>query len=206
MTNELVRRFQVKELRINDVFWTVQGEGQNAGKRALFVRMPFCNLACSWCDTSFNTFQKWTEDRFKEFAQQETARFAVVTGGEPMMNKDTPAVIKWLKDLGFVVACESNGTFPIVEGIDFVTISPKRDADYHIHESAWQKANEFKYVIDEGFQWEVLERHDLKDGRRYSLSPEYNRFEKSIAEILEFQRKNPGWQISLQTHKWMKVP
>jgi len=190
----------LKELRINDVFWTVQGEGANAGKRALFVRMPFCNLACSWCDTSFNTFTKWTEDIFKTFASTEKARLAVVTGGEPMMNKDTPTVVQWLKDLGFTVACESNGTFPVVNGIDFVTISPKRDADYDIHPSAFEKASEFKYVIDEGFQWEVLKKHNLKDGRRYSLSPEFNRFEQTMSEIIEYQRVNPEWQISLQTH------
>jgi len=196
----------LKELRINDVFWTVQGEGANAGKRALFVRMPFCNLACSWCDTTFNTFTKWTKETFKTFATLESARLAVVTGGEPMMNKDTPTVVQWLKDLGFTVACESNGTFPIVQGIDFVTVSPKRDADYDIHPSAFEKASEFKYVIDEGFQWEVLKRHNVQDGRRYSLSPEFNRFEKSVAEIIEFQKLNPSWQISLQTHKWIKVP
>jgi 7-carboxy-7-deazaguanine synthase len=193
-------------VNINDVFWTVQGEGENWGRRALFVRMPFCNLSCSWCDTSFNTFKKWTEAEFKQFAQLETGRFAVLTGGEPSMNKHSPVVIKWLKDLGFEIAIESNGTFPIPEGIDFITVSPKRDADYDVHPSNWDRVDEFKYVVDEGFDFKILERHNNQHRPRLSLSPEYNNFHNSLKLITEYTKEHPRWRISLQTHKWMKVP
>ena len=76
-------------LNINDAFWTFQGEGANAGKRALFVRMPFCNLACTWCDTEFNSFKRWSLNEFNDLATSEPSRFAVITGGEPMLNKHT---------------------------------------------------------------------------------------------------------------------
>lgn len=193
------------ELRINDVFWTVQGEGTNWGRRALFVRMPFCNLACSWCDTTFNSYKKWTEEEFASFAKSEPSRFAVLTGGEPMMNKQSPAVVKILKDLGFEVACETNGVFPIIEGIDFATVSPKRDADYDIHESNLERAAEFKYVVDEGFDFSILDRHKGTKAR-LSLSPEFGMFEKSVALILDYIKEHPEWRLSLQTHKWIKVP
>ena len=193
-------------ININDVFWTVQGEGANWGRRALFVRMPFCNLSCSWCDTSFNTFKKWTSDEFIAFATKESCRFAVITGGEPTMNKHTPLVIEILKSLGFELAIESNGTFPVPLGIDFVTISPKRDADYDINDDAFKKASEFKYVVDEGFDFNILLRHDVNDGRRYTLSPEFGQLDKSIKTIIDFITENPKWRISLQTHKWMKIP
>lgn len=191
---------------INDVFWTFQGEGAHAGRRALFIRMPFCDLKCSWCDTAFNTFKKWTRSELIDFANQETARFAVITGGEPMMNKHTPEIVRTLKDLGFYVACESNGRHPIAAGIDFTTVSPKREGDYLIHPVALQKASEFKYVIDEDFNWKILERHNIVDGRRYSLSPEFGRLEKSLEEIFAFIKEHPEWRISLQTHKFMKIP
>ncbi len=193
-------------LKINDLFWTIQGEGKHAGRRALFVRLPFCNLSCSWCDTSFNTFKNWTEEDFIAFAKQESARFAVITGGEPSFNKDTPRVAGILKELGFEIAIESNGTFAIPNlWIDFVTISPKYESDWKIDEQAFRVANEFKYVVHEGFDWEKLKRHDTSDGRIYSLSPEWGRFEKSVEEIITFIKENPRWRISLQTHKILKV-
>jgi organic radical activating enzyme len=192
--------------KINDVFWTFQGEGEQAGRRALFVRMPFCDLKCEWCDTEFNTFKTWREDQFKDFAASEPGRFAVVTGGEPMMNKQTPRVLDWLKDLGFEIACESNGRWPILDRIDFPTVSPKRQGGYTIHPRVWDRVKEFKYVIDEGFDWRVLDRHNERDdGVRLSLSPEFGRFTKSLEEIFEYIRKNPRWRISLQTHKWMEI-
>lgn len=193
-------------LNINNVFWTFQGEGQQWGRRALFVRMPFCNLACSWCDTTFNSFVKWTEEDFKAFATQESARFAVVTGGEPMMHKHTQRVVDILKELGFYVACETNGTFAPVNGMDYITCSPKRDADYDIHKDMFDKVSEYKYVVDTGFDWKVLDKHDVNDGKFYSLSPEFGRFKESLQEIFEYIKANPKWRISLQTHKWMEVP
>jgi 7-carboxy-7-deazaguanine synthase len=194
-------------LNINDLFWTIQGEGSNMGRRALFVRMPYCNLSCSWCDTSFNSFKKWTQDEFVKFATQEDARFAVITGGEPTMNKHTPKVIEILKDLKFEIAIETNGTFPIPEGVDFVTCSPKKDAKYEINQLVWKKVNDFKYVIDEGFEWEILSRHNpLVGGAKCFLSPEFNRMEQSVEEILNFIKSHPGWRLNLQTHKWIKIP
>lgn len=205
----------VEALKLNDVFFTVQGEGAHAGRRALFVRMPFCDLKCSWCDTSFNSFRLWPENTFDTFIRTEPARFAVVTGGEPAMNKHTPRVVAMLKKAGYYVAMETNGHFPIPAGVDFATVSPKRDAprvdigagsQYFVHPEAWASASEFKYVVDKGFDFALLSRHDTSDGRRYSLSPEFGRMQESVARILEFQRWQPTWRLSLQTHKWIGIP
>lgn len=196
-------------LNITDVFWTFQGEGHHWGTRALFVRMPFCNLACSWCDTEFNTFKKWSEEEFKAFAQKEPARFAVLTGGEPMMNKHSPRVVQILKELGFYVATETNGMFPIVEGIDFVTCSPKKDKgfNYEIHPEAYPKVSEFKYVVDEGFDFAVLDRHSKDPANQsHRLSPEYGIKEKSLERIMAYIKEFPRWKINLQTHKQLNVP
>lgn len=207
-----------KSLRINDLFWTFQGEGLHAGRRALFVRMPYCNLACSWCDTEFNSFKEISISDLGLVAMQESAHFAVITGGEPMLNKDTPRVVKILQACGFEIACETNGTAPIVDGIDFVTVSPKRFTagrrtpgssskmePYMICSDAEEKADEFKYVVDWKFDFAVLDRHDTTDGRRYSLSPEFNGLQENLARIFDYVARNPRWRISLQTHKWMGV-
>lgn len=195
-------------LNLNDVFWTIQGEGFHSGRRALFVRMPYCNLSCAWCDTEFNSHKVWTVEEFKAFANQEESRFAVITGGEPMMNKHTKRVIEILKQLNFYIACETNGNFDILEGINFATCSPKSGSKqpYYINPDAEPKISEFKYVVDEQFNFDILKRHTVYDGRRYSLSPEFNDMEKSLKRIQEFIKENPGWRISLQTHKWMKIP
>lgn len=199
-------------IHINDLFWTFQGEGVHAGRRALFIRMPFCNLACSWCDTTFDKFKPWTEDDLIEAMKSEPGTFAVITGGEPTMHKHTPRVIELLKQCGFQIAVESNGTKPIPERIDFVTVSPKRFSgekgmpEYFIHDDAMAKASEFKYVVDRYFDFSTLLKHDVTDGRRYSLSPEFGEFTENLNKIFDYIKEHPEWRISLQTHKWMAIP
>lgn len=210
-------------LNICEIFHTHQGEGFHAGRRALFVRMPFCNMECPFCDTKFDYFTPWTEEAFLAKATEEPNRFAVITGGEPMLNKQTGRVISLLRSKGFEIACETNGTAPILPGVDFATISPKRDSEgrkipgsdqvdglpkmpaYFIHPLAFHQAHEFKYVVDAGFDFSILDRHHTKDGRRYSLSPEFGAFKESLERIQGYIKERPDWRISLQTHKWMGI-
>jgi 7-carboxy-7-deazaguanine synthase len=198
----------MKEIHINDLFWTLQGEGVNWGRRALFVRMPFCNLNCEWCDTAFNSKKDWGASDFLSFAHKESSRFAVITGGEPTMHKHTPFVISLLKGCGFEIAIETNGNYPIPEGIDFVTCSPKRQADipYFVHAENFRKVSEWKYVVDDFFDFDVLSRHKEKKGVRYSLSPEFNNMQVSVNRIINFIKENPQWRLNLQTHKWIGLP
>lgn len=194
-----------ERIHINDIFWTFQGEGRNAGRRALFVRMPKCNLSCSWCDTEFDSFKEMTVAEFCEVASQETARFAVITGGEPLMNPETPLVVKILKTMGFYVATETNGTMPYRDGIDWVTCSPKRDAAYKVHRELRTRVDEYKVVVDRDFDWDVLEKIEAIRYPRTALylSPEFNDLLENTRRIESYIRKNPLWSLSLQTHKWV---
>lgn len=199
------------ELLINDLFWTFQGEGEFSGRRALFIRMPYCNLKCDWCDTEFNSYKKISEKEFLSVALSETAAFAVITGGEPMLNKQTPRVIELLRSVGFYIACETNGTVPILDGIDFATVSPKRfskdwqkRAPYFVCDDAMTNASEFKYVVDHDFDFSILGRHKYH-AARCSLSPEFSDLHGNLSKIFDFIKENPKWRISLQTHKWMNV-
>ncbi len=203
---------ETPELYINDLFWTLQGEGTHTGRRALFVRLPFCNYDCPWCDTEFDSFKKWSVSDFKSFAQQGSARFAVITGGEPMAHKHLPLVLETLKQLNFTIACETNGSYPIPEAIDFVTTSPKaftkdKHPPYFVHPEAWRRTSEWKYVVDEGFDFNILKRHDNDpEGVSHCLSPEFNQMSQQVHRILDFIKVNPQWKLSLQTHKWINIP
>lgn len=197
-------------LKINEMFNTFQGEGFHAGRRALFVRMPDCNLDCSWCDTEWKSFKEYSEEQFMDFIQQEKSKFAVLTGGEPLMNKQLPRVINYLKSSGFEVAVETNGTMPPQAGIDWVTCSPKRDAAYKIHPKLAPRVKEYKYVVDKDFDFKILERHNIGQplftpGRRLYLSPEFGELHENLEKIFNYIKENPNWRISLQTHKTMGI-
>ncbi len=203
---------ETTEFHINDLFWTVQGEGSQAGRRALFVRLPYCNYDCPWCDTEYNSYRIWTKTEFQDFAKQEKTRFAVITGGEPMAHKHLLPILQILKEMGFEVACETNGSLPVPREIDFVTTSPKaytkgKNEPYYVHPSLWEQTSEWKYVVDEPFDFAVLERHRNKSGQAiHSLSPEYGKMKDQVPRILEYIKENPQWKLSLQTHKWINIP
>mgnify|MGYP003683277215 CR=1 FL=1 len=202
----------MSNFHINETFWTLQGEGRWAGHRALFVRLPFCNYDCPWCDTEYNTYEKWSPEDFRSFCQKESARFAVITGGEPLANKHLEPILNILKELGFYIACETNGSYPAPKGIDFVTVSPKKYTnskfpEYFIHPELFDNTHEWKYVVDDHFDFQILEQHaPHKKDVVYSLSPEFNQMELNTKRIIDFIKENPQWKLSLQTHKWINIP
>jgi 7-carboxy-7-deazaguanine synthase len=200
------------ELQLNDLFWTLQGEGHWSGRRALFVRLPFCNYNCPWCDTEYNSYNKWSDEDFRELATKEPARFAVITGGEPMAHKHLPRILEILKEEGFYIACETNGSLPVPVEIDFVTTSPKaytqdKHEPYYVHPETWGRTSEWKYVVEEGFDFDLLKRHEKDDENvKHSLSPEFNQMQANVASIMNYIKEHPQWQLSLQTHKWINIP
>jgi organic radical activating enzyme len=187
---------------LNDLFWTYQGEGTNAGNRALFIRLPHCNLTCSWCDTEFNNYQSYDRQFINETIYQEPSRFAVITGGEPLMNPQIKEVVALLKEHGFFIACETNGTMPYVPGIDFVTCSPKAQSCFKINPKIRTHVSEYKYVVDEFFDFDLLSRHD-DEVKSLWLSPEFSTLQSSLTRITDFIMKNPRWRLNTQTHKFL---
>lgn len=131
---------------VKEMFLTLQGEGVNAGRRAVFVRFAGCNLwsgreqdrataVCRFCDTDFVGTDGLGGGKFADagalvaavagfWGAGQTDRFVVLTGGEPMLQVDD-ALVDALHDAGFRIAIESNGTLPVHPGIDWVCISPK---------------------------------------------------------------------------------
>jgi 7-carboxy-7-deazaguanine synthase len=204
--------YQVKE-----IFYTLQGEGANAGRPAVFCRFAGCNLwsgreqdrataVCKFCDTDFVGTDGTGGGKFgsagaladRIAAQWPTPdhvhRFVVMTGGEPLLQVDA-ALIDALHARGFEIAVETNGTIAAPAGIDWICVSPKAGAPW-----VQRKGQELKVVWPQvGFALEELEAADFEN--RY-LQPMDNilradNTEKCIAMCLQ----NPQWRLSLQTHK-----
>ena len=120
--------------RVNEIFYTLQGEGAHSGIPAVFIRFSGCNLRCPWCDTEFTAHTDMTANEIVATAlslyeadTQGRRKMCVLTGGEPSLQVDEP-LINALHAAGFYICIETNGTRPLPAGIDWITCSPKLTA------------------------------------------------------------------------------
>lgn len=195
----------MKKYKINEIFYSIQGEGRWAGRAAVFVRFSGCNLKCPFCDTDFKSYKEYGELDILEAIQKASSscRFVVFTGGEPTLQVDE-ALIALLHKWGYYLAMETNGTHRLPDGLDWVTCSPKT-AFVKNGETILTAASEIKVVFDG--------EHQISDfgidAGEYYVQPCDVQDEKRNAEILkatvDFVKKHPGWQFSLQQQKIINV-
>lgn len=183
----------MKTYRVNDIFYSLQGEGHNTGRAAVFVRFSGCNLKCSFCDTDFASFEQLTGPDIVARIKPFGARLAVLTGGEPTLQV-TAELIDLLHQAGFEVAMESNGTHRPPENLDWLTVSPKTQPTV-------KRCNELKVLFDEtgsvddyGVEadYYYLQPCDVGDDRRNAAI---------TSQCVEYIKRHPRWRLSLQTHK-----
>ena len=196
------------EYNIVEIFHSVQGEGAKSGIPHVFVRFGKCNLACEWCDTDFNTYEKMTVEMIVERVLAFKCNNVIYTGGEPLLNDLWP-LSRELKKHDIHLSCESNGTVKIPEGLlDWICISPK-DQEYPNVSIKQRTGDELKcvYVGQDLGMYE-----ELKQGFDYLfLQPCYIETEsvewngKNFAMTESVVKNNPEWRLSLQTHKWMQI-
>ena len=108
-------------MQINEIFYSIQGEGTNAGRPCIFIRTSGCNLNCSWCDTKYH--RECTEMTIKEIIEKVhkyNCTLVEVTGGEPLLQKDIKCLLDDLIDHGYTVSVETNGTKTISEIDDYI--------------------------------------------------------------------------------------
>jgi 7-carboxy-7-deazaguanine synthase len=197
---------------VKELFYSLQGEGMNAGRPAVFCRFAGCNLwsgreedrasaICQFCDTDF-----YGADAGK-FPMPEAlaaaidrlwpgggAKFVVLTGGEPALQADD-ALVEALHACGFAVAVETNGTLPLPPGLDWICVSPKAGTELKV-----RRGNELKLVFPqpgaEPAQYEAL------DFQHFLLQPmDGPRLTANTAESAAYCMAHPRWRLSLQTHK-----
>jgi 7-carboxy-7-deazaguanine synthase len=201
---------------VKEIFYTLQGEGAQTGRPAVFCRFAGCNLwsgreadraraVCSFCDTDFVGTDGTAGGRYPNpqgladriaahWPQGAPAQFVVCTGGEPLLQLDPP-LIDALHECGFEVAVETNGTIPLPPGLDWVCVSPKAGAGIVV-----ERGDELKIIVPQ----KGLDPLDFAHlaFRRFSVQPMDGPDRARNTELaMAFCRAHPQWQLSLQTHK-----
>ena len=198
--------------KVNDIFYSLQGEGHNAGCPAIFIRFSGCNLQCSFCDTDFSQYKKMTATEIidslkiciKEYiptnsnvsSEGKGLRdniLCVLTGGEPTLQVDEE-LIDMLHSDGFKVAMESNGTILPPKNLDWFTVSPKNNPTV-------KHCNELKVLFDDSgdvndfgisADYYYLQPCDMNDKERNSTINKH---------CVDYILKHTRWRLSVQTHK-----
>jgi len=209
---------------VKEIFYTLQGEGVNTGRPAVFCRFAGCNLwsgreadrataTCKFCDTDFLGTDGFGGGRFASAAELAEAvaktwpltgdlnvtPLVVCTGGEPLLQLDEP-LIKAFHDFGIEVAIETNGTHPAPKGIDWICVSPKAGSELVL-----RNGNELKLVFpQQGAEPELFEQLSFA---HFLLQPmdgpeRIRNTELAVRYCLE----HPRWRLSLQTHKILGIP
>lgn len=198
-----------RKLPLVEEFYTIQGEGYHTGKAAYFIRIGGCDVGCSWCDTKFS----WNPslhpvvpaEQIVENVVARPAAAVVVTGGEPLMaNMDY--LTGMLKKEGIETFLETSGAYPLSGTWDWICLSPKRNAPPL--EELFKKAHELKVIIasKEDLDWAIKNGERVHSECKLYLQPEWSQREVILPLIIEFAKENPKWMISLQSHKYMRIP
>lgn len=205
---------------VKEIFLTLQGEGMQAGARAVFLRFSGCNLwtgreadrakaLCQFCDTDFvgtdgeNGGKYETAEALADAVEAcwkggESERLVVITGGEPLLQLDS-ALIDALHERGFKIAVETNGTIAAPGGIDWLCVSPKAGS-----ELVQKTGNELKLVWPQPFDLDELASLDFE---HFLLQPmDCAEAESARHGAIEQVMKHPKWRLSLQTHKMLGLP
>jgi 7-carboxy-7-deazaguanine synthase (Cx14CxxC type) len=206
---------------VKEIFYTLQGEGANAGRPAVFCRFAGCNLwsgreedrgdaVCRFCDTDFVGTDGENGGKYKSAGELvamiaalwptgEMHRFVVCTGGEPMLQLDQP-LVDALHAAGFEIAIETNGSLPVLETIDWICVSPKADAPLVV-----TKGNELKVVIPQDYQ--RLDDYAKLDFDYFLVQPmDGPSRELNTKLAIDWCKRHPQWRLSMQTHKYLNIP
>lgn len=206
--------------KIKEIYYTIQGEGAQTGRPAVFVRFTGCNLwsgreadrataICQFCDTDFFGTDGVNGGRYSADELISVIRqcwngkaehpFIVLTGGEPMLQLDQ-ALVDALHDAGIEIAVETNGTIAAPQHLDWICVSPKAGGDL-----VQRSGNELKLVYPQNGM-DPLE-YEALDFDVFSLQPlDDSDLEEHTHAVINFCKEHPKWKLSLQTHKLLGLP
>lgn len=205
---------------VKEIFYSLQGEGAQAGRASIFCRFAGCNLwsgreqdraqaVCDFCDTDFigtngqNGGKFATAEALCDFLQSlwpDTAEapYIIFTGGEPALQLDQ-TLVDCCHHYGFEVAIETNGTKPLARGIDWICVSPKADTELLI-----TQGHELKLVYPQPLA--QPERFDSLDFEHFYLQPMDSPTRLiHTQQVIDFCKQHPKWKLSLQTHKTLGI-
>ena len=189
-------------LQLNEIFYSIQGEGLWTGTPAVFVRLAGCNLACAFCDTDYSTKFFATVEEIVALVRDAggDCPMVVLTGGEPLAQSESPALIEALRRDGRRVHIESNGTiFTDLPEDVWLCVSPKERVDDRMAE----RANEAKLIVDGRVPLEWLQH--FPERTPVFLQPENNKAPNVQLAVEAVQRDPARLRLSLQTHKFIGI-
>ncbi len=198
-----------ERLPLVEDFYTIQGEGFHTGKPAYFIRLGGCDVGCAWCDAKYTwnprLYPPTDIDVVVERAVACAAQSIVITGGEPLMYP-LGALTAKLRGRGLKIFLETSGSHPFSGVFDWVCLSPKRKQPPL--EEAFARADELKVIIESEADFEWAESNAAKVGAdcMLYLQPEWSVSERMMPSIVEYAKSNPRWNISIQSHKFMRIP
>ena len=179
--------------KINEIFYSLQGEGFHTGTPAVFVRFSGCNLKCSFCDTHHEDGRMMSDDEIIAEVCKYPCRMVILTGGEPGLWIDGKLTAA-LHAAGKYVAIETNGTCILPEDIDWVTCSPKEGAILKV-----SRIDEVKVV----YVCQDVSEYLKLAARHFFLQPCSG---QNTNDVISYIKEHPQWRLSLQTHKLIDIP
>lgn len=196
---------------VNEIIYSIQGEGKNSGKPTIFLRFSGCNLKCDFCDTNHLPNVKMTLiDIIKELEKYNT-KIISLCGGEPSL-QISKTLINTLKTLGYYLQIETNGLKQIPNGIDHIVVSPKENLQKVYNNYKNHRIDELRFVVTDDFQTKILENeyfNYLVDiSKNLILSPVFDDGvlnKNSLNNILGLIKENPKISLSVQMHKLIGI-
>lgn len=195
-------------MRINEIFYSLQGEGRYTGTAAIFIRFAGCNLKCDFCDTKHQPYKEYTDNEIlREIKRYAPCKTVILTGGEPTL-QITTEFIDLLVGAGYLVNIETNGTRPLPPFVDinWIVCSPKFEFCPQA-EIKLDWIDELK-VVYRGKSQDMTAYNNIEASCYYLQPCDTGNIEKNrriITEAIEFIKQNPKWKLSLQTQKILNV-
>ena len=196
-------------LPIMEHFYSVQGEGTHTGKASYFIRIGGCDVGCHWCDVK----ESWNPDIHPitevdegiSAALEWPSRTVILTGGEPLIyNLDV--LCSKLHENGFTIHLETSGAYPLSGEVDWICLSPKKTAPPLTE--VLENANELKVIVhnNDDLKWAESFVDRVSKTTKLYLQPEWGKQAGMMPVIIDHVKTNVKWSISLQSHKYMRIP
>lgn len=204
----------MSKILVHETFQTtIQGEGYWVGTPVDFIRLAGCPVGCPWCDTGYANGGVGLPRQLRSFeeliAELRSPR-VVISGGEPFIYSQLPALINSIEATGRRVSIETSGSFwqPISDAV-WITLSPKHhvSSNYPVVEKMWERANEIKLVIETGKELEFYADYlTAQPAIPVFLQPEWTQRDRTFPVVLDLLKQYPYYRLSVQLHKWLNVP
>ena len=194
--------------KINEIFYSLQGEGFHAGTPAVFVRFSGCNLRCSFCDTQHQAGQMMSvQEIVEEVNKYPLAPLVVLTGGEPSLFIDETFVAELKQKTGKKIAIETNGTQLLPNNLDWVTLSPKSAFEGgDLEPCVLTYCDELKVIY---LGQDLAQYNGIEANHRF-LQPcfceDETQRKANMKACVDAVMQNPGWRLSLQIHRVLNIP